>query len=599
MFAQRFSLVPGGHRVTARLTGLLGTAALTVVATLGSVALTAPAASAAITPAMTLTEATTTAGSTANLGVDITFAPTSSDTVKDLTLTLPAGLLANADIDNGACLNSATPATACQVGTASVTAATAAFPRLPLTLPATYDLVAPPSPGDLAGLQLIVLGKALGTPAAITVRPSSDPAGVGLNIAFTSIPNTFTLLGITAKISVSEINSTFVGLRFPDSCPATPAAVSLSADSYAAGTVETAAAALKVTGCGALPYAPAFTLKAAQDSGDRGVLISTDITQTAGQATSKTVTLGFPSSVLSPNVAAVLTGGILCANPASGTCKAVGSASATSPLYPRPLAGAAYLTGSLTAPSITIVFPPPFALTLNGTVDLATNATTFTNVPDIPLTDLNVTLSGGPDAVYESACSPSSGTATATLTSQNGDLTASPSSAFAIANCTAATPPGVPGATTNPPPPVTTPKAGTPKLSSVSFSGLTKGKPSLSFKLAAGANAPKLGSVTVKLPSGLSVVSRRVHGKLTIAGVTLTGAKVKSLTLSHGALVITLKSATAGVTVKLGAAALKESAGLESKARHRTLKSLALSVIARNAKRQNTTLSQRVTNLHL
>jgi hypothetical protein len=152
-------------------------------------------ASASITPALTLNQsAGTAAGSTVNLGVDLTFAPSGSDSPRDMTLVLPAGLLANASIDGGACLKSATPAAACQVGSGTVSASDivlgVAVP-LPHPLPVTFDLVAPPKPGDLAGLTLMVLGSPLGGPADVTVRPSGDPAGVGLDIAFTNIPDTY------------------------------------------------------------------------------------------------------------------------------------------------------------------------------------------------------------------------------------------------------------------------------------------------------------------------------------------------------------------------------------------------------------------------
>ncbi len=74
-------------------------------------------------------------------------------------------------------------------------------------------------------MQLLLLGQPLGSPAAITLRPTTDPDGVGLPIAFTDLPDTYTLLGVTAKIAVHALTSTFDGLRFPDSCPATPATV--------------------------------------------------------------------------------------------------------------------------------------------------------------------------------------------------------------------------------------------------------------------------------------------------------------------------------------------------------------------------------------
>src|SRR6202007_2123102 len=85
----------------------------------------APAAGASITPTITLDQSGgTAAGQTANLGVDLKFAPTASDSPDDLTLNLPPGLLANASIDGGACLQSADlNDSACQVGSGIVTVA--------------------------------------------------------------------------------------------------------------------------------------------------------------------------------------------------------------------------------------------------------------------------------------------------------------------------------------------------------------------------------------------------------------------------------------------------------------------------------------------
>lgn len=572
--------------------------------TVGAAAIAlAPAASASITPALTLDQrAGTRAGSTVSLGTDLKFAPTGSDSPKDLTLSLPAGLLANASIDGGACLRSHTELAACQVGSGTVTAA--ALGLLPVSLPVRFYLVAPPKAGDLAGLAILVnvlgLTSQLGTPADITVRSVSDPAGVGLNIAFTNIPNTSSGVPVSGipglPISVDELQATLSGLRLPTSCPTAPASVKVTADSYNDPTQRTASAPLHVTGCSSLPYAPAFHITAAKDSGDAGVRVTTDITQPATpvQATSRAVRLTFPAAVLFPNVAAVLGGGILCADPASGTCKPIGTASSTSPLYPTPLSGTDYLTGSLAAPAIAIVFPAPFALTLEGKVDLATNSTTFDNVPDIPLTDLGVTLAGGADAVFETSCSPASGTAAGTLTSQNGDHTAIVSSPFTVSGCT--TPAGGGGAPQPKGPPPGTPggKSGRParaRISSLLLTGLARGRPTLSFKLLAGTNAPKITSFTVELPRGLSFVKRRVHHRQTVLGVSVAGAAVRSITLEHGHLVVTLARPAGSLVVKIGTHALAESAGLEKRAKRHRIRTLKVTVVIKNATGKRTTVS--------
>jgi hypothetical protein len=472
-----------------------------------------------------------------------------------------------------------------------------------LALPVTFDLVAPSRPGDLAGLQLLLEGSTLGTPADITVRPATNPAGVGLNIAFANIPNSITL-GAPVSIAVDELKTTFNGLRLPTSCPSSAAKVIVSGNSYQDPTTRTASAPLDVTGCSSLAYAPAFHVTAAKGPGDSGVQIVTDVTQRPGQATSRTVGLEFPAAVLAPNVPAVLNGGILCSNPASGSCKTIGSASATSPLFPTSLTGKTYLTGSLTAPAITIVFPSPFSLTLSGTVDLATNTTTFHNVPDIPLSDLKVTLTGGADAAFATTCVTPSGTATATLTSQNGDRTVSVPSHFTVSGCTSqgaggGGSGGGGGTKPNSPTPGAHHQSGRPQIRSASFSGLVRGKPTLSFTLVAGRNAPKLSAFTIKLPSGLSFLRRRVHRRTTVIGVSIKDAKIKSISLKAGKLLVTLRRPASTMIVKLRAVALKESRGLERKAKRHRLKSLKLTLFAKNVAGKSTTLTRQVKKLHL
>jgi hypothetical protein len=315
---------------------------------------------------------------------------------------------------------------------------------------------------------------------------------------------------------------------------------------------------------------------ATKDAGDSGTQVISDITQpeSPAQATPQSVSLALPGAVLSPNANAVLSGGLLCANPASGTCKTIGTATATSPLYPVPLTGTDYLTGTLSALKIVIVFPPPFALTLAGAVDVPHNTTTFTGLPDIPLSDLKVTLAGGKNAAFAAFCSPASGTASSTLIAQSG-ARATVSAPFTVAGCSGSaggTGSG-PGSKPNP--------SGRAGIVSGAVSGLASGHPALSFKLTAGKNA-KLKSFTVKLPRGLSFVRHRVHGRLKLLGVALKGAKVKSLSLKHGALLVTLRAPVNTLSAKIGSRALRESAALRSAAKHHRLKRLQLTVLLTN-----------------
>jgi hypothetical protein len=579
----------------------LAAVAWTVAVALAGTAALAPVASAAIgAPTLALSPTSAPAASTGNLGTDITFAPTGGDSVRNLALQLPAGLIANASIDHGACLASGSPQAACVVGTGTVTATENSLLGASLSLPAQFTLVKPPAPADLAGLQVQVKDptsgayQPLGAPADVVVRPASDPAGFGLDLLFTNIPDTYTVpaLGATS-ISVTEINGTFNGLRFPTSCPSMPAAVVVASSSYADATVRTASAPLTVTGCTSLPFTPAFSVTAARDNGDQGVALTTDITQGAGQAAPKSVALALPPSVLSPNVSAI---GNLCRNPSSGACQPVGSASASSPLYPTALSGQAYLTGTpgaLAAPSITIVFPPPFALTLSGAIDLSKNSTTFTGLPDIPLSDLQVKLNGGSKGVFSSSCASPSGTATATLVSQNGDETATAPAAFSVSNGTA---PGSGGG-------VNSGGSGSakhlPNLSGAHLWGLLRGRAAMAFRVSAAPGGPKLTRLTVQAPSGLTFVRHRVRRRLTITGVRITGGKLRSAGLAHGRLVLILRSPATAVTVTVGRAALRESRGLRSRAQRSKVTSLALVVVTRDAKGRTATLRARVTRLGL
>ncbi|MFZ1997406.1 MAG: hypothetical protein WAU75_25035 [Solirubrobacteraceae bacterium] len=587
--------------------------AVTAVIT-ASLALTA-AAEASITPSISLNQsAGKAAGSSTNLGLDLKFADTGTDSPHNLTINLPPGLLANASINGGSCLKTTnTSGNACEVGSGTVTATPDILVLgLPASIPVpvTFYLVPPPKAGDLAGLTVIgnVLGlsEQLGSTGDIRVRPTGDPDGVGVTISL-ALPNQLALSGFTlplVTISLTEIDSTFNRLRYPATCPATPARLTASADSYGDPTVHAVSAPLSVIGCSALAYAPAFRVTATRDSGDRQVRLATTVTQSATQAPSRSVSLAFPAATLAPNLASIRA---LCLNLGSGTCQTVGSATATSPLYPSSLAGTAYLTGSASGLSLTLVFPSPFPLTLTGAVDLASNAATFTGLPDIPLTNLGVTLNGGPEGLFLSTCNTPSGTADATLTDQNGDKTLTVPDAFSVAGC-----PGTGGASGGSGSTggggSTGSSGGSPNGSSVTgvtvgrtnisrgrFSGLAAGHPALSFRMRTTRGAPKLRALTVMLPSGLSFVIS--HHR--VSGVSLGGAKIKSLVLAGRRLTINLRSAVPSLSVTLAHRSLKESAAIRRAARAHRLRSLGLTVIARNTEGTGTTFRVSIKSLGL
>ncbi len=578
--------------------------ALAGIVVLAGVAALAPAAGAAITPSASTSTATPlTAGATGNLDLDLKFAPSQSagtynDSPKNLTINLPPGVLANAAIAGGSCLtavqiNDPSP---CQVGSGNITAYVLGF--IPITVSVNFYLVPPPAAGDLAGLAVASGGTQVGSTGDVKIRPSGDPDGVGVTIGLV-LPNTQAGM----SIDITEIDSTFTGLRFPTTCPSTPAPISLAETSYADPTTKTTSLPISVGGCAALPYAPKFSITTTRDRSDAQVAIATTITQAANESPNSSVALAFPIDNLKPAL-----GGLknLCTNPASGTCTPVASATAASPLYPTPLTGVGYLTGSLSGLQLTLVFPAPFPLTLTGSVNLKTNITSFSGLPDIPLTSLKVDVNGGPSGLFTGACSNPSGTASAALTDQNGDKSAKVPGQFTITGCpsssggsggTSGGSGGSGGSSSG------SSSAAKPHVTSTKVSGLKTGKPSLTFKVTAGRKEAKLRTLTVELPKGLSIVRHRVHRKLKVTGVSLKGAKLKSAAVSKGHLVITLKTTVKSVTVTVRSSALRESAALTKKARATAkkarLKSLRLTVIAKDAKGKRTTIRVSVKHLGL
>lgn len=598
---------------------------IAAVAVVAGVLSLAPAAGAAISPSLSLDQsAGRTAGAQANLGMDLKFTDTGTDSPHNLTINLPPGLLANAAINGGSCLKTAnTTGTACEVGSGTVTATPDLIVLgLPASIPVpvTFYLVPPPKAGDLAGLTVIgnVLGlnQQLGATGDIRVRPTGDPQGVGVTIGL-ALPNQLTLSGLTAPlvtISVTEINSTFNHLRYPTTCPSTPAQVTASVDSYQDATVHSLSAPLSVTGCSSLPFSPTFKVTATRDSNDRQVKLATTITQSASESPSRSVTLAFPTTTLAPNLASIQA---LCLNLASGTCQQVGSASATSPLYPATLTGKAYLTGSSSGLSLTLVFPSPFPLTLTGAVNLLKNAATFTGLPDIPLTNLGVSLSSGPQGLFLSTCATPSGTATAALTDQNGDKSTTVPANFTVSGCPgtggrggsgsgsgggsgnggsgnggSGSNPSTGGGSLNGSSSAGV-TVGHTKLSLGRFTGLRTGRPALSFKVSVARGATVLRMMTVSLPAGLSFIA---HGHRPDR-VTVRGAKVKSVSLSHGRLVISLAKAASAVTVAIGRGGLGESRSLRAEASKHRVRTLRLALVAQNTRGQRTTIHVRLAAL--
>ncbi|HEY4826210.1 MAG TPA: hypothetical protein VIH85_05560 [Solirubrobacteraceae bacterium] len=505
------------------------------------------------TPALSLDQtAGTTAGSSPATGFNATFNSTSGDSVKDVTFALPPGLLANANINGGACLIATTASSACQIGTGSLNAG---------AIPVTEYLVAAPSGSGAAGGVEVVNN---GTGTALTTAAVSLTA-TGLDVAFTNL-----------SAGISEMNFTLTDLRLPTSCPTPPANVTITADSQQApSTSTTATAPLNVTGCASLTYAPALSATITKDAHDSGAGLVLGITQGATDSANKTIVLALPKG-LTPNVGADAS----CLN-ATG-CQ-IGTATATSPLVPSvALAnGKVNLTASGTTPTISIAFPPPFAITLNGAVDLNNNTVTFSNVPDVPLTALNLNV-GGPNGqkAFNTDCAPAS---------VGGAFTAQS------------------GATKNVSPAITFVDCAVKPTATGSTSGLSTGHPKVKLKVVHGTGAANVASVAIGLPSGLTfsrsaVVSHKTCTTLKnkkkkcttttlIKGLGISGGKAKSVALKGGKLVVTLSKAAGSVTFSLSGPLVNESKALQTKVKKHKAGKLTFTLKVTDAKKVASTVA--------
>jgi len=521
-------------------------------------------AMASAAPTLTVTPTTLQAGGDPNVTSDATFfASPATDSPESVTLALPPGLLTSASA-NASCLT-ATPSGSCVIGsgTATVTVAGVGTPVTAITL----TLTTPPAASDIAGIAV-----AFPVPyAGLDFTAAVSATSTGSLVMQGTIPDE---LAATPTLALSELALTLNGTlnsqpftRLPTSCGA--ATTTLSFTSYNGGaTPQTAAGAFTPTGCSSLAFTPTLVASATKDSGDDNVLVKTDVTQPAGQAADKTLALTVPAA-LAPNV----TNAVALLN--SG--KSVGTATANSPLIPATLSGNVTLTGTALAPVLTVTFPAPFPIVLQGTVSLTNSSVTFSDIPDVPLTSLAVTLNGGASGLYQTACNPSSGTLSGAFTGQNG-VSASSNSMVAVSGCPT---------TTTPPPTV-----GKPTTSGTSLGGLVKNKPKFAFSAIEGKNAKPIKTIAISLPSGISFSSNKKNLK---KGIIVKGAGKFTYKVSHGVLTITLSSTATKATVTLESPAISVSSKLaksvKAQLKKKKVSALSFKVKVTNSGKTTTTLT--------
>jgi hypothetical protein len=403
-----------------------------------SAALAPPAGADVGIKSFSVTPSTTQAGipsasSGPDLNIDAKFSSSWWDTPNKATISLAPGILANPQAASK-CSATQFQSNQCPgsswIGNGWTTATAPGFFGFTLPFASNAYLVAPPG-SEPARIGLII--NFFGWPvesATAPVQLRTTPGNVGLDIDFAGLPNLWNGISIV----VDELQLTIRGsinnqifTRNPTTCTA-PATSTLTVVSYGNPSASPqATSTFTPTGCGSLSFKPQFSDSVLRDASDPGVQYTAQVNQSPFDAATRTIKITTPPS-LAP--IGVLTGAATCANVDITTCPAVGTASVSTPILPNPVPGKIVLvrhSGAL--PTVALFFQNPFPAEVDGTTAIVSPSpgvnqlvTTFDTLPDVPLTNLTLTLNGGQGSVFVGGTNICSGSqpATADFTAFNG-----------------------------------------------------------------------------------------------------------------------------------------------------------------------------------
>jgi hypothetical protein len=354
-------------------------------------------------------------------------------------------------------------------------------------------------------------------------------------------------------------------MRNPTACkPATSTVVATPGGEPATPASRTSS--FTPTDCGALKFTPhisgavganGFTAHRARPP------VRTVITQPTEQAGQSSVTVTLPG-IIGADLAQ-LSRACAPADALARKCPAtarVGTVLAGTPLLAKPLTGNVFLTGRGAGqlPGLTIQLDDPIPLKLDGAVELTPQGirTTFTGLPDVPLTRFELNLAGGDAGVFQlsaDVCAAQPGPSVGASYVAHSGATASETVPLAVEGCT--------------PPPVVT----------ASIRKLRRGRPTVRLNVTAGSESPELREVRLLLPDALQTKPKRARkGATARAG----GAKLPrtAIKLADGELRLTLPAGTKSVRARLAKGAVRAGRKLR---RAKQPKRQALRVIVRDA----------------
>jgi hypothetical protein len=418
-----------------------------------------------------------------------------SESIRDLDLNLPPGLIGNPN-NAAQCSQANFAADSCpaasKVGNQTVNVTAGVLVNTDAT-GEVFNLVPDkPEPAQLG----IRLDTPLGTQhlkSDVNVRPSDS----GLTSTIRNIPDTLGPFPLHInKITLTLLAKSGANKAFmtnPTSCDPAPTTLHVVGDGNSPADGQ---ASFTPTNCDALPFAPtltAFVGAKGFTAARSGPPLTTIIEQKPGEANTKEakVTLLAP---LSPNVGAL---GNVCtvAEYNADQCpdkSIVGHAQAVTPLLSTPLSGPVRIIevpNSL--PKLVVYLNGAINVRLNGAINLAVlgTETKFQGIPDVPLTRFQLDFAGGPNGLVgtnEDLCKTAAGIQ-AEFTAHSG------------ATKTVRVTPTVKGC-----PKAKPPSPGPRPVGSASLSGLAGKSPALKVGARRGAGGKRLRALSVSLPSGLS-----------------------------------------------------------------------------------------------
>jgi hypothetical protein len=419
-----------------------------------------------------------------------------SETIRDLDVQLPPGLLGNptgaAKCTQAQFSSDSCPATS-KVGTQTVNV-TAGILISTDTQGEVFNLVPDKSEPAQLGIRLDTPFGTQHMKSDTTVRPDG-----GLTSTIRGIPNMLTIfplhvnsISLTLQ-ATSGANKPF--MTNPTSCDVHT--TSVHAVGYGDSTAD-GQGSFTPTACDLLPYAPTLTATVGskgQTAKGSNPPLTTTITQGPDESASKTSKVTLPA-VLAPNPAVL---GSICSQSAysSDTCppeSQVGVATAVTPLLADPLTGPIRLVdnpGGL--PKVVVYLNGVFSTRLVGDIAIGSGGTTttFSDLPDSPISSLQLAFSGGARGQFVAGADLCSTPVdiSGEFLSQSGK-TATPSTRATVNGC----PPGVSSEPST---------RGHWPTGTVALSKLATRSPTLKLTAQRGVGSKKLRAVAITLPGPL------------------------------------------------------------------------------------------------